>query len=186
VGRTSLQLDHGSPLAESETGKLVVEHCSNKTSHVNLAQCFKILCLILKLIENSFFLQNIWEEEKVPLKIQPYSIIVTSQDSGMIEPILNAVSLHQIKKHSKLSLLNYFIHEYGPVTSEEFLNAQRAFVQSCAGYCVVSYLMQVKDRYVFKIVISFFVRIFKVKSRSELNLWYLNLIYLNRSTFLTI
>ncbi|XP_064651750.1 phosphatidylinositol 4-kinase beta-like [Lineus longissimus] len=92
-------------------------------------------------------LQNIWEEEKVPLKIQPYSIIVTSQDSGMIEPILNAVSLHQIKKNSKLSLLNYFIREYGPTNSEEFLNAQRAFVQSCAGYCIVSYLMQVKDRH---------------------------------------
>ena len=91
-------------------------------------------------------MQNIWTLEHVPLWLKPYNIIVTSDDSGMIEPIVNAVSLHQIKKHSKLSLLNYFIREYGPPNSEEFLTAQRNFVQSCAAYCLVSYLMQVKDR----------------------------------------
>ncbi|XP_074656032.1 phosphatidylinositol 4-kinase beta-like isoform X2 [Tubulanus polymorphus] len=92
-------------------------------------------------------LQRIWEEEHIPICIQPYNIMVTSNDSGMIEPIVNAVSLHQIKKHSKLSLLNYFIQEYGPTNSEEFLTAQRNFVQSCAGYCIVTYLLQVKDRH---------------------------------------
>ena len=66
----------------------------------------------------------------------------------MIEPILNTVSLHQIKKHSKMSLLHYFIREFGPVNSEEFLTAQRNFVQSCASYCLVCYLLQVKDRLV--------------------------------------
>ena len=47
--------------------------------------------------------------ERAPLWIKPYDIIVTSRDSGMIEPILNAVSLHQIKKNSKLLLRDYFI-----------------------------------------------------------------------------
>jgi len=92
-------------------------------------------------------LQNIWDQEHAPLWIKPYNIVVTSNDSGMIEPIVNAVSLHQIKKNSKLSLRDYFIREYGPPTSEEFLEAQRNFVQSCAGYCLVCYLMQVKDRH---------------------------------------
>lgn len=64
----------------------------------------------------------------------------------MIEPVLNAVSIHQIKKQSKLSLLDYFIQEHGPTNSEEFLSAQRNFVQSCAGYSILCYLMQVKDR----------------------------------------
>lgn len=72
----------------------------------------------------------------------------------MIEPVLNAVSLHQIKKHSSKTnknggqLLEYFIHEFGPPNSEEFLTAQKNFVQSCAGYCLVCYLLQIKDRYV--------------------------------------
>ena len=84
--------------------------------------------------------------EHLPLWIHPYNIVVTSADSGMIEPVTNAVSLHQIKKHSKLSLLNYFVREFGSQHSEEFLEAQRNFVRSCAGYSLVCYLMQLKDR----------------------------------------
>ncbi|XP_051901786.1 phosphatidylinositol 4-kinase beta isoform X1 [Pristis pectinata] len=92
-------------------------------------------------------LQAIWEVERVPLWIKPYKILVISADSGMIEPVVNAVSLHQIKKQSQLSLLDYFLQEHGNYTTEEFLSAQRNFVQSCAGYCLVCYLLQVKDRH---------------------------------------
>ena len=92
--------------------------------------------------------------EHVPLWIRPYNIVVTSNNSGMIEPVLNAVSLHQIKKQSKMTLLQYFEHEFGPQNSEEFLTAQKNFVQSCAAYCLVCYLMQVKDRYVLVAVSS--------------------------------
>ena len=105
----------------------------------------------------------------------------------MIEPILNTVSLHQVRKHlpwkindghgyvklivaylctlmfslflksatlnsffcqvkknSKMSLLEYFLEEFGALNSEEFLTAQRNFVESCAAYCIVSYLVQVR------------------------------------------
>lgn len=75
-----------------------------------------------------------------------FRILCLSSDSGLIEPILNTVSLHQIKKNSQLSLLEYFVREYGPHNSEAFLTAQKNFVQSCAAYCLISYLIQVKDR----------------------------------------
>lgn len=67
-------------------------------------------------------------------------------ESSMIEPVVNAVSIHQVKKQSQLSLLDYFLQEHGSYTTEAFLSAQRNFVQSCAGYCLVCYLLQVKDR----------------------------------------
>ncbi|XP_030043235.1 phosphatidylinositol 4-kinase beta isoform X2 [Microcaecilia unicolor] len=92
-------------------------------------------------------LQVIWEQERVPLWIRPYKILVISADSGMIEPVVNAVSIHQVKKQSQLSLLDYFLQEHGNYTTEAFLSAQRNFVQSCAGYCLVCYLLQVKDRH---------------------------------------
>lgn len=92
-------------------------------------------------------LQGIWLQERVPLWIKPYQIVVLSRDSGMIEPVLNAVSLHQIKKQSQVPLLDFLIQEHGPQTSEGFLSAQRAFVQSCAAYSLVCYLLQVKDRH---------------------------------------
>ncbi|KAF1388622.1 hypothetical protein PFLUV_G00092200 [Perca fluviatilis] len=92
-------------------------------------------------------LKSIWEQERVPLWIKPYGILVLSSDSGMIEPVVNAVSLHQVKKQSQLSLLDYFLQEHGAPTTEAFLSAQRHFVQSCAGYSVICYLLQVKDRH---------------------------------------
>lgn len=69
-----------------------------------------------------------------------------SDDSGMIEPIVNTCSLHQIKKNSKMTMLEYFIKEFGDKNSEEFLTAQKNFVESCAAYCLVCYVIQVKDR----------------------------------------
>ena len=114
-------------------------------------------------------LARIWTAERVPLWLKPYRILVTSADSGIIEPVLNSISLHQVKKHCTTSLLDYFVKEFGgSLTSEEFLTAQKNFVQSCAGewpwefdemvfemlivmifsaYCIVSYLIQVKDRH---------------------------------------
>lgn len=92
-------------------------------------------------------LQSIWQQERVPLWIKPYKIVVMSSDSGMIEPVLNAVSLHQVRKQSQLSLLDYFLQEHGSFNTEEFLSAQRNFVQSCAGYSLICYLLQVKDRH---------------------------------------
>lgn len=92
-------------------------------------------------------LHKIWNDENLPLWIRPYKILCLSNDSGLIEPILNTVSLHQIKKHCQLTLLQYFVREFGDIESHEFKNAQKNFVQSCAAYCLVCYLIQVKDRH---------------------------------------
>lgn len=53
--------------------------------------------LVWVLTQHVFVLQSIWQQERVPLWIKPYKILVMSSDSGMIEPVLNAVSLHQVR-----------------------------------------------------------------------------------------
>lgn len=90
--------------------------------------------------------KQIWDEENIDLWVRPYQIVCLSNDSGLIEPILNTVSLHQIKKNSNKSLREYFIDEFGGETTENFKSAQKNFMQSCAAYCLISYLLQVKDR----------------------------------------
>uniref|UniRef100_A0A8R1TQK8 Phosphatidylinositol 4-kinase beta n=1 Tax=Onchocerca volvulus TaxID=6282 RepID=A0A8R1TQK8_ONCVO len=102
-------------------------------------------------------LRNIWIEEKVPLYLRPYKIVVCSPNSGMIEPILDASSLHQIKKNMIIrsptfgavqpALLTHFFETFGPPSSEAFLVAQQNFVRSCAGYSLACYFLQVKDRH---------------------------------------
>ncbi|CAF3519833.1 unnamed protein product [Adineta steineri] len=92
-------------------------------------------------------LKEIWLHEHVPVFVRPITILVLSNNSGLIEPILNAVSLHQIKKNSKLSLRNYFLREFGTERSEQYLTAIKNFVQSNAAYSIICYLLQVKDRH---------------------------------------
>lgn len=53
-----------------------------------------------------------------------------------------------------MSLLEYFLQEFGALNSEEFLEAQRNFVRSCAAYCVVSYLIQVIHLQVWTVAVA--------------------------------
>lgn len=46
---------------------------------------------------------------QVPFFLNRFKVLVLSAEGGMIEPVCNALSLHQIKKRSKGSLLDYFM-----------------------------------------------------------------------------
>ena len=64
-------------------------------------------CLAYQLLRQ---FQTIFQQERVPLWIRPYAVLVASSDGGLVEPIVNAISVHQIKKQSKMSLRDYFIN----------------------------------------------------------------------------
>eukprot|EP00484_Ammonia_sp_Unknown_P025398 CAMPEP_0197024018 /NCGR_PEP_ID=MMETSP1384-20130603/4673_1 /TAXON_ID=29189 /ORGANISM="Ammonia sp." /LENGTH=1099 /DNA_ID=CAMNT_0042452345 /DNA_START=16 /DNA_END=3315 /DNA_ORIENTATION=+ len=99
---------------------------------------------------------KIWKEAKLPLQLRPYSVIVTSPASGFVETVPNAVSISRLK-HSVsnfVSMRKFFEQFYGPVGSPGFQEAQRNFVESMAGYSLVSYLLQIKDRHNGNILLS--------------------------------
>lgn len=89
-------------------------------------------------------LHSIWMSELVPLKVFPYKILCLSNDAGLIEPVLNTISLHQIKKQNKNSLSMYFEEEF---KENALVKARQNFIESCAAYSLVCYLIQVKDRH---------------------------------------
>eukprot|EP00040_Diaphanoeca_grandis_P033195 m.202849 g.202849 ORF g.202849 m.202849 type:complete len:846 (-) comp32836_c0_seq1:65-2602(-) len=91
-------------------------------------------------------LQGAWAAERLKLWIRPLQILVTCGDGGLIEVVGSAVSIHQIKKHSK-TLLEFFVTEFGSPTSEGFLAARRNFAESLAGYSLFCYFTQVRDRH---------------------------------------
>lgn len=73
-------------------------------------------------------------------------VVCLSDDSGLISPLVNTVSLHQIRRQSGLSLRGYLLREHGAPTGERFMRAQTSFVRSAAAYALASYLLQLKDR----------------------------------------
>ncbi|EMD38409.1 hypothetical protein CERSUDRAFT_82660 [Gelatoporia subvermispora B] len=102
--------------------------------------------------------ENIWREENCACWVRYFRILVMGNNSGLVETITDAVSIHSIKKAEyarrmaegqlgHVSLLDHFRTTYGDPSSAKFARAQRNFVKSLAGYSLVTYLLQVKDRH---------------------------------------
>ena len=87
---------------------------------------------------------EIFKAADLPLKLTPYEILITSQNSGLIEFIPNSISIDGLKK--KLGEgwdLNRFFRGYFINSFEE---AQKNFAESLAAYSLVSYILNIKDR----------------------------------------
>ena len=86
------------------------------------------------------------------LYVKPYKIISNRTGSekllgGIIEVIPNAHSRDELGKAFEINLHEYFIKRYGNESSDEFKFARSNFIKSLAAYCVVSYILQIKDRH---------------------------------------
>ncbi|KAG0464661.1 hypothetical protein HPP92_018825 [Vanilla planifolia] len=91
---------------------------------------------------------DIYQEAGLPLWLRPYEVLVTSSYTALIETIPDTASIHSIKsRFSNISSLrDYFVAKYEE-NSPNFKLAQRNFVESMAGYSILCYLLQVKDRH---------------------------------------
>ncbi|KAK7410884.1 hypothetical protein VNO78_02080 [Psophocarpus tetragonolobus] len=91
---------------------------------------------------------DIFQEAGLPLWLRPYEVLCTSSYTALIETIPDTASLHSIKSRypNISSLREFFIAKYQE-NSQSFKLAQRNFVESMAGYSLVCYLLQVKDRH---------------------------------------
>ncbi|KAM2710718.1 hypothetical protein FF1_047047 [Malus domestica] len=91
---------------------------------------------------------DIFQEAGLPLWLRPYEILVTSSYTALIETIPDTASIHSIKSRypNIMSLRDFFAAKYQE-NSPSFKLAQRNFVESMAGYSLVCYLLQIKDRH---------------------------------------
>lgn len=88
-----------------------------------------------------------------------FRMLVTSESTGLIETITDAVSVHSIKKdaYSRLAqsdkplttftLYDHFMNQFGDSTTSTFRRAQDHFMKSLASYSIICYLLQIKDRH---------------------------------------
>lgn len=98
---------------------------------------------------------DIFKASEIPLKLKPYEILITSPTSGLIEFIPNTISIDALKKKiAPISSLNVFFRQFFVINFEE---AQKNFAESLAAYCIVQYVLSIRDRFVF---IYFFLSIY--------------------------
>ncbi|KAI0256711.1 kinase-like protein [Lactifluus subvellereus] len=102
--------------------------------------------------------RRIWKEENCQCWARHFRILITGGSSGLVETITDAVSIHSIKKAEyarrlaggqlgHVSLVDHFKNAFGDPSSAKFARAQRNFAVSLAGYSVITYLLQIKDRH---------------------------------------
>ena len=125
-----------------------------KTSSFKKFLTYRVKCFIAKanddLIQEMFALQLIkkFEEifKKIDIFVKSYEVIITSEESGLIEFLNNSNSIDGILKNiPKDWNLDKFYRTY--FKGEAFKNAQKAFAQSLAGFCLLSYYLDIKDRH---------------------------------------
>ncbi|CAO3610901.1 unnamed protein product [Cunninghamella echinulata] len=102
-------------------------------------------------------MQKIWQDAGVDAWVKYYRVLVTSDNSGLIETIRNTMSVHSIKKNaytkqgkmnkSGYSLRDFFEERWGPTNSSSYKAAQDAFMKSLVGYSIACYILQIKDRH---------------------------------------
>ncbi|KAJ1915206.1 Phosphatidylinositol 4-kinase pik1alpha (PI4-kinase)(PtdIns-4-kinase) [Mycoemilia scoparia] len=103
---------------------------------------------------------RIWAIEKVPVFVRYFRIMVTGEQSGLVETITNTISIHSLKKDyynrnqpivkgtPPYTLLDYFKAEYGEdVESDNFKKAQDNFMKSLVAYSIATYILQLRDRH---------------------------------------
>ena len=95
----------------------------------------------------SFFLQT-FKEKKLKLWLYAYDILATGPDCGILECVPDAISIDALKKATeRKSIYEHFLQQYGREDSRSFKKAQKCFMRSLAGYSLLCYFLQIKDRH---------------------------------------
>jgi phosphatidylinositol 4-kinase len=92
---------------------------------------------------------KIYADSGLPLWLRPFDVIATSTTTAFIEAVTDAPSIHAVKSRAPrdTSLRRHFENKFGKSGTPGFRTAQRNFVESLAGYSVLTYILQVKDRH---------------------------------------
>ncbi|AMD19547.1 HCL604Wp [Eremothecium sinecaudum] len=105
---------------------------------------------------------TIWNKEKTDVWVKRMKILITSANTGLVETITNALSIHSIKKSltkqmieegelsekgSIATLTDHFVRSFGDKNSFKYKRAQDNFASSLAAYSIICYILQIKDRH---------------------------------------
>ena len=88
---------------------------------------------------------QIFQEENTGIFLRPYEIIVTSANAGFLEFLTDTIPISSLKKKYDCELTLEEI--YRDLFVDRFEFVQKNFIESLAGYSLLCYLLQIKDRH---------------------------------------
>ena len=101
-------------------------------------------------------MDGLLKRSSLDLCVTPYSVIATSPTSGMVEFVGNSMPVSQILANHNGSILQFF-QTSAPQQGAKYdirPDVISTYVRSCAGYCVLTYILGIGDRHLDNILIS--------------------------------
>ncbi|KAL8652047.1 MAG: hypothetical protein Q9210_002917 [Variospora velana] len=108
--------------------------------------------LVIQIIS---LMDRLLRKENLDLKLTPYRILATSPTAGAVQ-FVPSISLAAAWAKHKGSILAY-LRTNNPDTTAEYgvrATAMDTYVKSCAGYCVITYLLGVGDRHLDNLLLT--------------------------------
>ncbi|CAD7699398.1 unnamed protein product [Ostreobium quekettii] len=148
----------------SATGKKVATpHCLQDGN-----RCVLIYKKGDDLRQDQFMLQMIslmdqlLKKENLDLKITPYQVLPTTADDGLVEFVKSSALARILAEHKTIQ--RYF-EQHHPDPAGQFGVSEKVistFVKSCAGYCVMMYILGVGDRHLDNLMLCTDGRLFHI------------------------
>ncbi|XBW36143.1 hypothetical protein QEN19_001721 [Hanseniaspora menglaensis] len=91
--------------------------------------------------------KSIWMEVGLDIYVFPYRVTATDGGCGVIDVLPNSISRDMLGREAVNGLYEWFVSKFGSENSKTFEAARLNFIKSLAGYSVISYLLQFKDRH---------------------------------------
>ncbi|KAJ1031605.1 hypothetical protein NDA13_001996 [Ustilago tritici] len=102
-------------------------------------------------------MDRLLRNENLDLKMTPYRVLATGSIDGMVQ-FVDSLSIAAILSAHQNSLLNFLRAHHPQPTSLSTYGVDpgvfETFIRSCAGYCVVTYLLGVGDRHLDNLLLS--------------------------------
>ena len=100
-------------------------------------------------------MDRLLRKENLDLKLTPYRILATSSNAGAVQ-FIPSMSLAAASAKYKGSILAYLRANNPDTTADLGIRASTmdTYVKSCAGYCVITYLLGVGDRHLDNLLLA--------------------------------
>eukprot|EP01112_Ceratiomyxa_fruticulosa_P019366 TRINITY_DN6326_c0_g1_i1.p1 TRINITY_DN6326_c0_g1~~TRINITY_DN6326_c0_g1_i1.p1 ORF type:complete len:834 (-),score=158.90 TRINITY_DN6326_c0_g1_i1:116-2617(-) len=109
--------------------------------------------LIIQLIS---LMDRLLKKENLDLKLTPYKVIATAEEDGMVELVTPSEPLASVLRQYDGDIRK-FLRTHNPDDEGPFGISHEVidnFVKSCAGYCVITYILGIGDRHLDNLLLT--------------------------------